>query len=106
MDKTCSEECKNAPRQRKIKSKKEEKIIGIVENYYPKAKAALIKIKEPLTINTTVSFYGNTTKNVFQEITEMRDDWGKEIGFAEAERHITVPVKEKVRKNDKVVFYP
>lgn len=106
MNKTCSEECKNAPRQRKIrKSNENKKVIGIVENYYPKAKAALIKTKEPLTINTKISFYGKTTENVFQEIIKMRDDDGNEIETAEPKQYITIPVKEKIRKNDKVVLW-
>lgn len=104
MNKTCSEACKNAPRQRKINKKESKKVIGIVENYYPKAKAALIRTTEPLAINAKISFYGKTTENVFQEITKMRDDQGREIQSAEAEQYITIPVREKLRKNDKVVL--
>lgn len=104
MNKTCSETCKNAPRQRKINKKESKKVIGIVENYYPKAKVALVKTIEPFTIDTKISFYGKTTENVFQEITEMRDDQGREIESAEAEQYVTIPVKEKIRKNDKVVL--
>lgn len=103
-NKTCSEECKNAPRQRKVSSKrKNEKIIGIVQNYFAKPKVALIKMKEPVTINTNISVYGNTTVNVNQQILEMYDFNGNKIEAAEAEQLITIPLNEKVRKNDKVV---
>lgn len=104
MNKTCSKECKNAPRQRKITNKKEERIIGIVKNYYPKAKVALIKTTHSLNIYSNISISGKNTKNVFQEVTEMRSDDGEEIPFARAEQYITIPVREKIRKNDKVVL--
>ncbi|SRR3989344_190024 len=104
MNNTCSEECKTAPRQRKIRNTKEDrKVIGVVENYYPKSKVALIKTIEPILLNTNISFYGKTTENVFERITEMRDDSGNEITMAEAEQYITIPIKEKIRKNDKVL---
>ena len=105
MNKTCSEECKDAPRQRKIKTKKAAKVVGIVENYYPKAKIALIKTIEPLNIYSKISFEGKTTQNITQEITEMRTYDGEEIAFAGAEQYVTIPIREKIRKNDKVVLY-
>lgn len=104
MIKTCSEECKNAPRQRKINKKSDHKVIGVVENYYPKARAALIKTTEVVAINTIVSFYGKTTENVSTKIAEMKDEQGNEIAMAEAEQYITIPITEKVRKNDKVLL--
>lgn len=105
MNKTCSEQCKNAPRQRKIKkSTANKKVVGIVENYYPKAKVALIKTTDTINIYTKISFAGKTTDNVVQEITEMRDNQGQEIPFASAEQYVTLPVEEKVRKNDKVLL--
>lgn len=105
MNRTCSEECKNAPRQRKIKrSNANKKVIGIVENYYPKSKVALIKTVDAINIYTKISFTGKTTENIIQEITEMRDYSGEEIPFAPADQYITIPVEEKVRKNDKVML--
>src|SRR3989344_2891965 len=79
MNKNCSEECKNAPRQRKVSDKKEhQKVIGIVENYYPKAQVALIKTTHSLNIYSTISIAGKTTKNVMQEVAEMRSENGEE----------------------------
>ncbi len=104
MNKTCSEDCKNAPRQRKITRKKEERIIGIVENYYPKAKVALIKTTHSFNIYSNIAIYGKTTQNVVQEITEMRSDDGEEIPFAPGGSYVTIPINEKIRKNDKVVL--
>ncbi|MDO8510951.1 MAG: rhodanese-related sulfurtransferase [Nanoarchaeota archaeon] len=105
MNRTCSEECKNAPKQRKIKNQpKHQKVVGIVENYYPKAKVALIKTTDAVNIHSKISFSGKTTENIVQEITEMRDYEGEEIPFAPANQYITIPVQEKIRKNDKVVL--
>ena len=105
MNKNCSEECKNAPRQRKISNRqKNQKIVGIVENYYPKSKVALIKTTDAINIYTKISFAGKTTKNVVAEITEMRDADGQEIPFAPADQYITIPIEDKVRKHDKVML--
>lgn len=105
MNKTCSEECQNAPRQRKIKKQDQnQKVIGIVENYYPKAKVALIKTTDEINIYSKISFSGKTTKNRKLEVSEMRDYHGEEIPFAAANQYITIPVEEKVRKNDKVML--
>ncbi|MBI2582185.1 rhodanese-related sulfurtransferase [Candidatus Woesearchaeota archaeon] len=105
MNKTCSEECKNAPRQRRIKKNNEhKKVIGIVENYYPKSKVALIKTTDAINIYSKVTFTGKTTENVVQEITEMRDYEGQEIPFASSGMLVTIPIQEKIRKNDKVML--
>lgn len=104
MNKTCSEECKITPRQRKITKKENKKVIGVVENYYPKAKVALIKTTEAINIYSKISFTGKTTEKVVQEISEIRGEDGEEIPFAEANQYITIPVEEKVRKNDKVIL--
>ena len=34
----------------------------------------------------------------------MRDNDGQEIPFAPADQYVTIPVEEKVRKNDKVML--
>ena len=80
------------------------KVIGIVENYYPKSKVALIKTTDSVNIYTKVLFHGKTTENIVAEITEMRDNDGQEIPFAPADQYVTIPVEEKVRKNDKVML--
>ena len=106
MNNTCSEACKNAPRHRKARNTfQNHKVVGIVENYYSKPKIALIKTLEPLNIYSKISFVGKTTQDITQEITEMRAYSGEEIAFAGAEQYVTIPIKEKIRKNDKVIVY-
>ncbi|HLD01178.1 MAG TPA: rhodanese-related sulfurtransferase [Candidatus Nanoarchaeia archaeon] len=105
MNNTCSLECQNAPRQRKeapLEKLTAKKVIGRVENYYPKSKIALIKINYPINLNAAIYFFGKTTASTVQEITAMRSEQGKEIDFAPAGETITIPVIEKVRKNDKM----
>ena len=105
MNNTCSLECQNAPRQRKeapLEKLTAKKVIGRVENYYPKSKIALIKINYPINLNAAIYFFGKTTASIVQEITAMRSEQGKEIDFAPAGETITIPVIEKVRKNDKM----
>ncbi|MEK6900044.1 MAG: rhodanese-related sulfurtransferase [Nanoarchaeota archaeon] len=103
MNKTCSQECKDAPKHRKEIPQKRE-IIGIVKNYFPKARAALIKTNKTLTVNTKISFHGKTIQSSIYDISEMRDEKGNEIETASAEQFITIPITEKVRKNDKVLL--
>ncbi len=100
--KTCSEECSNSPNRRKEIIKENIKVIGSVENYYPKAKVALIKITEPIENNTTISIRGATT-NLKTTITQMRDYDENPISKADNQL-ITIPVNDTVRKNDKVII--
>ena len=98
MKNTCSEECKESPRQREMKKNKE--LIGRVENYYPKAQVALVRFQEeilPLSyinIDKELHFKGKTT------------DFSQKInGIQWHEEHLaTFPVREKVRKNDSVLI--
>lgn len=103
---TCSDGCKTAPRQRKesiMQSK--QKIIGVVKNYYPRAKVALVKVKGGrLQKNCPLLFIGKTTLTFTQEITELRDENGKNIDYGERNQGVSFPVTQKVRKNDKVVL--
>ncbi|PIN74340.1 hypothetical protein COV20_00245 [Candidatus Woesearchaeota archaeon CG10_big_fil_rev_8_21_14_0_10_45_16] len=101
-NKTCSQECKDSPKQRE--DKRLGQIIGLVHNYYPKAEAALIKVEKSLRKDQAVVFEGKTT-GFEQVIQEMRDDDGNEVQSGETGQFITVPVAQKVRKNDKVVIY-
>ena len=96
----CSKECKNSPKQRKklIQKKK----IGIVKNYYPKVNASLIKINKEIKKNDKITIKGKTS-NFSQTITELRDEEGNIIKTAE-NQYVTIPVLEKVRKNDQILI--
>ncbi|MDP4012803.1 MAG: rhodanese-related sulfurtransferase [Candidatus Nanoarchaeia archaeon] len=92
--KNCSEECKNASRQRP-QPEKPKRYVGTITNYFVKSKIAEAKLVKPLIENTKISIEGNTT-NLEQEI--------KELKFHENEGLVTFPVTERVRRNDKLVL--
>ncbi len=103
MHNTCSEECMQAPRQRKLKEKNEKlPLVGVVENYYPKAKIALVRVEKELKKNSFVAFSGTTTQDVKLKLVEIRDYDGTVLEEAHAGMRITFPVQERIRTHDKV----
>ena len=90
MYRTCSLECKNAPRQRP-KSKNELLQLGIVEHYFAKSKIAVVRSND-IKKNMEIQIKGKTT-NFVQKITELKSHGLNEITF---------PVKDRVRQNDKI----
>ncbi|MBS3123035.1 hypothetical protein J4437_00205 [Candidatus Woesearchaeota archaeon] len=94
MNTCCSKSCRESPRQRKELRKVSPEIIGVVDNYYPKIKVASIFMTKNMLKDEKITFFGKTTH--FSQIVE---DFKKdEEGF------ITLQVREKVRKNDKVAL--
>lgn len=91
---SCSDRCQKSEKRRKgIKQPKE--VIGVVENYYPKIKIALVRLKEKLDDYSKVSIFGKTTPEFTQEITNVK---------IHGDNLFTFLVNEKVRKNDKVAL--
>lgn len=97
---TCSEQCMNAPRQRKIQEMRI--IIGTIENYYTQKNIALVKIKRELEKNKVVMVEGKTTVRFTQTIQELRDEQGNTIESAGEGQYVTFPVTQTVRKHDKL----
>ncbi|HIH11883.1 TPA: rhodanese-related sulfurtransferase [Candidatus Woesearchaeota archaeon] len=102
MKKTCSQKCFEAPQQREEKKRYE--TIGIIENYYPKAKTALINVKKPLCRNTTITIAGKTTPPFNQEINQIRNNRNEDTDSASAGEIITISVNQKVRRHDKIML--
>lgn len=76
--------------------------VGLVQNYYAKAKAAQILIHDQaIAVGDTLSIHGETTGVVDVRVTDLRRD---EEVCTRAERGtwITFPCAERVRTNDKV----
>ncbi|HLC51712.1 MAG TPA: rhodanese-related sulfurtransferase [Candidatus Nanoarchaeia archaeon] len=91
---SCSESCqKSSQRRKEIQEPKE--IIGLVENYYPIAKVALVRLREKLNPHSKISIFGKTTKEFTQEVETIQNHENSLVTFS---------VKEKVRKNDKVAL--
>jgi len=76
--------------------------VGVVLNYYPKARAAQIAVQDqPVAVGDRLSIHGPTTGVVDLTVASLRRD---EEVCARAERGtwITFPCAERVRVNDKV----
>jgi len=73
-------------------------IIGIVTHYFPKVRAAVIKLKVPLSVGDTVKVKGHTT-DFTQTITSMQIDHVV-ITTAKKGDEIGLLVDSRVRSND------
>lgn len=105
MKNTCSRECMHSSRQRKIQEKKEVlPVLGVVENYYPRVKVALVKLEGDLCVESSVSFFGHTTKDVQEKIVVLKDYEGNILEKAQRGMRVTFPVKEKVRVHDTMIL--
>lgn len=85
-----------APRARKPK----EKVIGEVTHYFPKVRAAVIKLKAPLAIGDVVKIKGHTT-NFQQNVTSIQID-RIPINPAKKGQEIGLLVDSRVRQHDMV----
>lgn len=76
--------------------------VGIVLNYYPKAKAAQIQIHDqPIAVGDLVSIHGETTGVVDVTLSELRRD-AEVCERAERGTWVTFPCGQRVRASDKV----
>jgi len=89
---------KGAPKARK--AAKKEKIIGVVTHYFPKVRAAVIKLKVPLALGDTVKIKGHTTE-FLQDVTSMQLDHVP-IDVAKKGQEIGLLVDSRVRQHDMV----
>lgn len=89
---------------KKIKAVKEpkekENIVGIVTHYFPKVRAAVVKLKAPLAIGDTVKIKGHTT-DFTQTVTSMQIDHAP-INQAKKRQEIGLLVDSRVRQHDTV----
>lgn len=85
---------------RKVKRAKEN-IIGKVTHYFPKVRAAVIKLKAPLAVGEIIKIKGHTT-DFKQNITSMQID---RVPISEAKKgdEIGLLVDSRVRQHDIVI---
>jgi len=81
-------------------AKQEGNLVGLVTHYFPHVQAAVIKLKEPLTIGNTVKIKGHTT-DLAQIISSMQID-RVDISSAKKGDEIGLLVSSRVRQGDKV----
>jgi hypothetical protein len=77
-----------------------ENVIGAITHYFPKVRAAVIRLKAPLVLGDTVRFKGHTT-DFKQNIVSMQIDHSA-ISAAKKGDEIGLLVNSRVRKHDVV----
>lgn len=93
---------KKAPVKKKALKKKALKgnLVGEVTHYFPKVRAAVIKLKTALAVGDTIRIKGHTTE-FRQSITSMQID-RVPINTAKKGQEIGLLVNSRVRSRDKV----
>lgn len=98
---------KKKPTVKKIKKvlkkkvvKKPKNVIGIVTHYFPHVRAAVIKLKMPLSVGDTIKINGHTT-DFIQTVTSMQVDHVS-VTLAKKGAEIGLEVNSRVREHDLV----
>ena len=92
---------KPAAKAKKPGSKKPKgKVIGLVTHYFPKVRAAVIKLKAPLTTGDAVKIKGHTTD--FQQVVSSMQIDRVDINQAKKGQEIGLLVNSRVRQHDVV----
>jgi sRNA-binding protein len=91
---------KRSPVQKKpaVRKKPKENIIGKVTHYFPKVRAAVIKLKAPLATGDTIKIKGHTT-DFKQCVVSLQID-RVPINLAQKGQEIGLLVDSRVRQND------
>jgi len=95
---------KKRPAPKKAAAKKiEGKIVGIITHYFPQVRAAVIKLKAPLSVGDTIKIKGYTT-DFTQNIVSMQID-RVPINSAKKGQEIGLLVDSRARQHD-LVYKP
>lgn len=82
------------------KAKGKKNVIGIVTHYFPKVRAAVVKLKVPLSVGDTVKIKGHTT-DFTQAVSSMQIDHVP-VNQAKKGAEIGLLVNSRVRRKDTV----
>lgn len=82
------------------KSKDKTIVVGTVTHYFPKVRAAVVKLRMPLAVGETVKIKGHTT-DFTQNITSMQID-RVPVNQAKKRQVIGLQVDSRVRQHDVV----
>lgn len=91
---------KKTPKKIKPAKKIQGKIIGKITHYFPKVRAAVIKLEAPLSVGDSIRIKGHTT-DFKQAITSMQID-RVPISQAKKGQEIGLLVDSRVRQHDEV----
>lgn len=83
------------------KPKKIKGVIGVITHYFPKVRAAVIKLKTPLSVGDSVKIKGHTT-DFAQQVTSLQID-RVPIQTAKKGQEIGLLVESRVRRKDLVL---
>lgn len=76
--------------------------VGLITHYFAKSGVAEINVQaNPLSVGDRISVVGNTTGVIYSEIKEIRHE-EKSVNSVNNPALITIPLTEKVRRNDQV----
>lgn len=89
---------KKPARKKAVVKKLKENIIGKVTHYFPKVRAAVVKLKAPMSIGDTIKIKGHTT-NFTETVTSMQID-RVPINTAKKGQEIGLLVGSRVRQHD------
>ncbi len=78
-----------------------EKIIGEITHYFPKVRAGVIKLTEPLSVGDTIKIKGHTT-DFTQKVTSLQIDRAP-LSAAKKGDEIGLLVQNRVRRKDIVI---
>jgi len=93
---------KRAGKPAPAKAKKaKENIIGVVTHYFPKVRAAVVKMKTSLNVGETIKIKGHTTD--FKQVVNSMQIDHVPINTAKKGQEIGLLVDSRVRRNDKVL---
>jgi len=98
---------KKSPRLKLKKAKvergkgKKEELVGVVTHYFPHVKAAVLKVKIPLSVGERIKIKGHTT-DFKQQVISMQID-RVPITVAKKGDEIGLLVESRVRRRDKVL---
>jgi len=92
---------KPAPKAGAALFKHKKDLLGTITHYFPKVRAAVIKLKAPLKIGDTIKIKGHTT-DFTQTITSMQID-RVPISAAKPGQEIGLLVNSRVRQHDLVL---
>lgn len=91
---------KALPRKAKIAKKSNGEIVGTITHYFPKVRAAVIKLKTSLVTGDTIKIKGHTT-DLAQIVSSMQVDHVP-VNQAKKGQEIGLLVSSRVRQNDVV----
>ncbi len=91
---------RRAKAPRPVKKKKAAVLIGTVTHYYPKVRAAVVKLKKPLSAGDPVWIKGKTT-DFRQTVSSMQIDRAA-VAKARAGQEVGLEVMRDVRQGDEV----